>query len=346
MSSNVMMTRFGKVLLPRSPCSIRPVSLVRKTCDSRRRVALRAENEDVVEAVAASDVVNQEAAINGSTAELTPVTFKVFRHVEFGQTVKVVGGAESLGSWQPDVAVPLTWMEGDVWTVDMELPSGPYEYKYLVIDGDGTLLEWYPGENLLADVTTDGVSLENQWTVPVAEPQPEEEEAPEETPIVGELAEEVETPEIETPTTSEIEEVQEVPEEEVEPEIEVEAVVEVEAEVEVEADMETEPEIVAEAETEIEAEIVSEAVAAEEEEQVEMEVEEEEEAQEEEDCIENAVNEAELETSAAVESVLDSEASDIAEPVVEEEEEKGLQSLSKGFGSPFFKRVKRSNKKN
>jgi hypothetical protein len=36
----------------------------------------------------------------------------------------VVGGAESLGSWDAKSAVRMAWSDGDVWTAEAEVPAG------------------------------------------------------------------------------------------------------------------------------------------------------------------------------------------------------------------------------
>lgn len=54
----------------------------------------------------------------------TPVRFNIRLKVEFGQRLVVVGGCGSLGAWNVDNAVRLTWQEGHVWEASVELPAG------------------------------------------------------------------------------------------------------------------------------------------------------------------------------------------------------------------------------
>ena len=45
-----------------------------------------------------------------------------FSQVAFGESHKLVGGHPSLGGWDPDNAPAMCWNDGDVWTLDLDLP--------------------------------------------------------------------------------------------------------------------------------------------------------------------------------------------------------------------------------
>lgn len=49
------------------------------------------------------------------------VTFTVPRRVRFGQHVCIIGAGEALGSWDPTQAVGMTWTEGDIWQVEVDV---------------------------------------------------------------------------------------------------------------------------------------------------------------------------------------------------------------------------------
>ncbi len=49
--------------------------------------------------------------------------------LEFGQELRLVGGAAALGSWNPTDAAPLTWAKGDNWSTMTTLPTGRHEVK-------------------------------------------------------------------------------------------------------------------------------------------------------------------------------------------------------------------------
>ncbi len=44
--------------------------------------------------------------------------------VAFGETHKLVGAHPHLGGWNPDAAPSMSWSDGDVWTLDLDLPPG------------------------------------------------------------------------------------------------------------------------------------------------------------------------------------------------------------------------------
>ena len=44
--------------------------------------------------------------------------------VAFGETHKIVGGHPSIGDWNVDAAPAMNWSDGDVWSLDVNVPSG------------------------------------------------------------------------------------------------------------------------------------------------------------------------------------------------------------------------------
>ncbi|XVE76530.1 hypothetical protein DITRI_Ditri12bG0181100 [Diplodiscus trichospermus] len=52
-----------------------------------------------------------------------------------------------LGLWDPESAIPLTWSEGHVWTVELDIPVGiSIQFKFILKTIRGNLL-WQPGPN-------------------------------------------------------------------------------------------------------------------------------------------------------------------------------------------------------
>lgn len=45
-----------------------------------------------------------------------------FITVEWGQEVALVGEAETLGGWDVDKSLAMSWHDGDYWTAEAELP--------------------------------------------------------------------------------------------------------------------------------------------------------------------------------------------------------------------------------
>ena len=44
--------------------------------------------------------------------------------VAFGESHKIVGGHPSLGSWDVGAAPFMHWSDGNIWTLDIDVPAG------------------------------------------------------------------------------------------------------------------------------------------------------------------------------------------------------------------------------
>jgi phosphoglucan,water dikinase len=86
------------------------------------------------------------------------VKFSVRHSVKFGQRVAVVGAPPALGSWDAKKAVEMRWSDGDVWTVDSQVPAGPLELKFVVVDDSS--VKWSPGPNIQVDLPEDAGAVE------------------------------------------------------------------------------------------------------------------------------------------------------------------------------------------
>lgn len=64
---------------------------------------------------------------------------------------QVVGSGEQLGEWQAQQGLQLTWGEGHVWTANVELVPGTYEFKCITATGEA-VVEWEPGSNRILQV--------------------------------------------------------------------------------------------------------------------------------------------------------------------------------------------------
>ncbi|KAK7339863.1 hypothetical protein VNO77_20549 [Canavalia gladiata] len=73
------------------------------------------------------------------------VKFQLERICNFGEQFLVVGNDPTFGSWNPSNAVPMTWSEGHVWTVDQEIPAGKLiQFKFVLKRKQGDVV-WMPG---------------------------------------------------------------------------------------------------------------------------------------------------------------------------------------------------------
>ena len=94
------------------------------------------------------------------------VQFRVRRHVEFGQSVGMLGGDASLGSWDSKKIVPLTWSDGDHWHTTVDIPGNTYlEYKFVIFH-ESLVCEWEGGANhrlTLPKFSTSTIKVFDSW---------------------------------------------------------------------------------------------------------------------------------------------------------------------------------------
>ena len=67
--------------------------------------------------------------------------------VPAGATPAIVGSTKALGEWDPAGAVPMVSVGYPEWAVSFDVEPVDVEYKYVLLDGAGTLLEWEGGDN-------------------------------------------------------------------------------------------------------------------------------------------------------------------------------------------------------
>lgn len=84
-----------------------------------------------------------------------PVQFSIRQKVQYGQSVRLVGGSPEFGNWDPNAAPATTWSDGDVWTVTVPLKPGKYEYKVVGL-WDGGNASWEDGSNRVVEVPVNG----------------------------------------------------------------------------------------------------------------------------------------------------------------------------------------------
>ncbi|CAL8462111.1 g1642 [Coccomyxa elongata] len=90
------------------------------------------------------------------------VRFTTTRGVAFGEVHKIVGGHASLGDWNVDAAPTMQWSDGDVWSLDVTVPSGSnLEFKCVKVSGGG--VEWEGGNNRNFQVEGNEVNVGFEW---------------------------------------------------------------------------------------------------------------------------------------------------------------------------------------
>ncbi|PRW59906.1 carbohydrate-binding module family 20 [Chlorella sorokiniana] len=112
----------------------------------------------------------QRAALCFSNADgSVSVCFRLPYRCKYGQKLCLVGSNDVLGGWHVDRAVPMNWTEGDVWTVELQLPANgskvQLEYKYVVrSERDKSAVRWKEGNNCYLAVPEQGrLHVRDTW---------------------------------------------------------------------------------------------------------------------------------------------------------------------------------------
>ncbi|XP_010490588.1 PREDICTED: uncharacterized protein LOC104768339 isoform X1 [Camelina sativa] len=87
--------------------------------------------------------VNEEAL-----TKKVRVRFQLRKECVFGEHFFILGDDPVFGGlWDPETALPLNWSDGNVWTLDLDLPVGRLvEFKFILKAQTGEIL-WQPGPN-------------------------------------------------------------------------------------------------------------------------------------------------------------------------------------------------------
>ncbi|KAK9920440.1 hypothetical protein M0R45_028995 [Rubus argutus] len=73
------------------------------------------------------------------------VKFQLQKECSFGQQFLIVGDDPMLGLWDPSSAIPMDWSDGNVWSVQLDIPVGKsIQFKFILKGSAGNIL-WQPG---------------------------------------------------------------------------------------------------------------------------------------------------------------------------------------------------------
>eukprot|EP00798_Chlamydomonas_sp_ICE-L_P016592 gene16592-22829_t len=101
------------------------------------------------------------------------VSFRLPYRCGYGHHLAVVGTGYSLGNWDPQNRVSLTWSEGDLWTASTALSpeTSSLEYKFIICDDNGNPVKWQPGDNIKVAMPTGALEMivQNAWDVGMRE---------------------------------------------------------------------------------------------------------------------------------------------------------------------------------
>ncbi|CAA7389891.1 unnamed protein product [Spirodela intermedia] len=93
------------------------------------------------------------------------VKFRLRQSCEFGEQFLLVGEDTKLGSWKPGSAMPMEWSDGDVWTVEMDLPVGKeIKFKFILRELSGGI-KWQPGPDRVLQTwdTINTIVVTHDW---------------------------------------------------------------------------------------------------------------------------------------------------------------------------------------
>ncbi|DBA93500.1 hypothetical protein WJX82_005630 [Trebouxia sp. C0006] len=90
------------------------------------------------------------------------VHFSTQREVSFGESHKVVGGHPCLGDWDVSNAPQMQWNDGNVWTLDVQLPEGSdIEFKCVKVAESNA--EWEGCQNHMLKVPSGEAMVGFEW---------------------------------------------------------------------------------------------------------------------------------------------------------------------------------------
>lgn len=118
---------------------------------------------------AARAPLNRRASCAAATVQAVEIRFNVPYRVNFGQSLGIVGSSDVLGNWDPTRRVPMEWSDGDVWQAFVrasdEVRASALEYKYVVVEQNGHISHWKPGENITLTLDDVGgqVAVRDTW---------------------------------------------------------------------------------------------------------------------------------------------------------------------------------------
>ena len=106
-----------------------------------------------------------DGAASSTIAHAVEMHFNLPYRTSYGQSLSIVGSTDDFGGWDVETRVPMEWSDGDVWKAKVVADAAAVEYKYVIVDKDGTVSQWKPGGNF--EVNIEGFSgkvhIEDTW---------------------------------------------------------------------------------------------------------------------------------------------------------------------------------------
>ncbi|KAM5583279.1 phosphoglucan, water dikinase, chloroplastic-like [Rosa sericea] len=93
------------------------------------------------------------------------VQFQLHKKCRFGDNFLLVGNEPIIGQWNPSSAIPLNWSDGNIWTVDLDIPiDRAIQFKFILKKSTGDLL-WQPGPDRILHTwdTNSTITIAEDW---------------------------------------------------------------------------------------------------------------------------------------------------------------------------------------
>ncbi|KAL2337027.1 hypothetical protein Fmac_011473 [Flemingia macrophylla] len=89
------------------------------------------------------------------------------------------GNDPMFGSWNPANAIPMTWSEGHLWTLEVGVPVGKFQFKYIMKRREGDIV-WQPGPDRIIHTweAMNRITVREDWDNALSQKITEDDEVP------------------------------------------------------------------------------------------------------------------------------------------------------------------------
>ncbi|KAK4759413.1 hypothetical protein SAY87_022544 [Trapa incisa] len=93
------------------------------------------------------------------------VRFQLKKVCQFGEHILLVGNDPILGSWDPSGAIPMNWSDGNLWTLDLDIPiRRQIGFKFILMGSTG-IIQWQPCPDRVLETweTDKAITVYEDW---------------------------------------------------------------------------------------------------------------------------------------------------------------------------------------
>ncbi|XP_068311574.1 uncharacterized protein [Pyrus communis] len=98
-------------------------------------------------------------------SETVRVQFNLHKECKFGESFLLVGSEPIMGQWNPSNATPMNWSDGNIWNIELNVPTGiAIQCKFILKKDTGDVL-WQPGPDRILHTwrTKNTISIDEDW---------------------------------------------------------------------------------------------------------------------------------------------------------------------------------------